>query len=135
MSEEQRSAGLLLRTAARVIDFILIAAALEILPKAGYFAGLTYLLLSDGFFDGRSIGKKLVRLRVVSTEQNTPCSIKDSIMRNSPLALGFSLWIVPWVGWIFFAAAVVLEFILILGSEDGKRLGDEIAKTTVLDAS
>ena|ERR1700690_2363937 len=133
MSEEKRSAGLLLRTAARVIDFILIAAVLEIVPKAGYFAGLAYLLMGDGFFDGRSIGKMLVKLRVVSTEKNAPCTIKDSILRNSPLALGFSLWIVPWVGWIFFAAVVALEFVLILGSKEGTRLGDEIAKTAVLE--
>ncbi|MBI5100860.1 MAG: RDD family protein [Nitrospirae bacterium] len=134
MSEETGSAGLLLRTAARVIDFILIAAALEMLPRAGYFAGLAYLLLGDGFFDGRSIGKRLVKIRVVNTERNTACSIRDSILRNSPLALGFSLWVLPWVGWIFVVAAVVMEFILMLGSENGARLGDEIAKTAVLES-
>lgn len=131
MPEESRSAGLLLRTAARVIDFLLIAAVLEIVPKAGYFGGLAYLLLGDGFLDGRSVGKKLTGLRVVSSETNAPCSIKDSILRNSTLALGFSLWIIPWIGWIFVALAAALEFILILGNKDGKRLGDEIAKTLV----
>lgn len=134
MSEETRSAGLLLRTAARAIDFILVAAALDILPKAGYFAGLAYLLLGDGFFDGRSLGKQLVRLRVVNKEKNTPCTVRDSILRNSPLAIGFSLWIVPWIGWIFIVAASVVEFILILGSEEGARLGDVIAKTAVLES-
>jgi len=134
MPEEPRSAGLLLRTAARVIDFLLIAAVLEIVPKAGYFGGLAYLLLGDGFLDGRSVGKKLTGLRVVSSETNTPCSIKDSILRNSTLAFGFSLWIIPWIGWVFIVAASALEFILILGSKDGRRLGDEIAKTLVKEA-
>jgi len=133
MSEEQRRAGLLLRTAAKIIDFILIAAAMEIIPRAGYFAGLAYLLLADGFFDGRSIGKKLIKIRVVSTETNNACSFKDSILRNSTFGLGYLLWITPWIGWIFIGLVSVLEFILILGSKDKIRLGDEIAKTAVLE--
>lgn len=133
MSEEQRRAGLLLRTAAKIIDFILIAAVMEIIPKAGYFAGLAYLLLGDGFFDGRSIGKKLIKLRVVSAVTNAPCTFRDSILRNSTLAVGYILWIVPWFGWVFILLVSALEFILILGSRDGKRLGDEFAKTVVLE--
>jgi uncharacterized RDD family membrane protein YckC len=133
MSEEQRRAGLLLRTAAKVIDFILIAAAVEILPKAGFLAGLAYLLLGDGFFDGRSIGKKLIRIRVVSKATNSPCTFKDSILRNSTLAAGYALWVVPWVGWLLIFVIAAIEFVLILGSEDGSRLGDDIAKTTVLE--
>jgi uncharacterized RDD family membrane protein YckC len=133
MSEEQRRAGLLLRAAAKIIDFILIAAVIEIIPRAGYFAGLAYLLLGDGFFDGRSVGKKLIRLRVVSTVTNGPCTFRDSILRNSTLAVGYILWIIPWIGWIFILLTAALEFILILGSRDGKRLGDEFAKTVVLE--
>jgi len=133
MSEEQRRAGLLLRAAAKIIDFILIAAVIEIIPKAGYFAGLAYLLLGDGFLDGRSIGKKLIKLRVVSSDTGGPCTFRDSILRNSTLAAGYILWIVPWIGWVFILLASALEFILILGSRDGKRLGDEFAKTVVLE--
>ena len=133
MSEEQRRAGLLLRTAAKIVDFILIAAVIEIIPRAGFFAGLTYLLLGDGFFDGRSIGKKLLRIRVVSVEANGPCTFKDSILRNSTFAVGYVLWIVPLIGWIFILIISIVEFILLLGSKDGMRLGDEIAKTTVIE--
>jgi len=133
MSEEQRRAGLLLRTAAKLVDFILIAAVVEIVPKAGYVAGLAYLLLGDGFFDGRSIGKKLIRLRVVSSVTDGPCTFRDSILRNSTLGLGYILWLIPWIGWVFMTLAAAIEFILILGSKDGMRLGDEIAKTVVLE--
>lgn len=133
MSEEERRAGLLLRAAAKIIDFILIAAVIEIIPKAGYFAGLAYLLLGDGFFDGRSVGKKLIKLRVVSTVTGGPCTFRDSILRNSTFAVGYILWIVPWIGWIFILLIAALEYILILGSRDGKRLGDEFAKTVVLE--
>lgn len=131
MSEEQRSAGLILRTAAKIIDFILIAAVIEIIPRAGYFAGLAYLLLGDGLFDGRSIGKKLLKIRVISTATNGPCTFRDSILRNCTLAGGYILWIIPWIGWIFIVLVSALEFILILGSRDGMRLGDEIAGTLV----
>jgi hypothetical protein len=133
MSEEQRRAGLLLRTAGKAIDFILIAAVAEIVPRAGFFAGLAYLLLGDGFFNGRSIGKKLIRIRVVSAVTGAPCTFRDSILRNSTFAAAYIFWIVPWIGWFFFLAVAAVEFVLVLGSKDGMRLGDEIAKTTVLE--
>ncbi len=133
MSEDQRRAGLLLRAAAKIIDFILIAAVIEIIPRAGYFAGLAYLLLGDGFFDGRSIGKKLIRIRVVSAVTGASCTFRDSIIRNSTLAVGYILWFVPWIGWIFIILTSALEFTLMLGSRDGTRLGDEFAKTAVLE--
>jgi uncharacterized RDD family membrane protein YckC len=133
MSEEQKKAGLLLRTAAKILDFILIAAVMEIIPKAGFYAGFAYLLLGDGFFDGRSIGKKLIKLKVISAKTDAPCTFKDSILRNSTFAAGYVFWVVPWIGWIFFSLVSALEFTLILGSKDGMRLGDEIAKTTVIE--
>ena len=133
MSEEQRRAGLLLRTAAKIVDFILIAAVIEIIPRAGFFAGLTYLLLGDGFFDGRSIGKKLLKIQVVSAGTDSPCTFRDSILRNSTFAVGYILWIVPFIGWIFILVISAVEFVLLLGSKDGMRLGDEIAKTAVIE--
>jgi uncharacterized RDD family membrane protein YckC len=133
MSEEPRRAGLLLRTAAKVLDFILVAAIIEVIPRAGFFAGFAYLLLGDGLFDGRSLGKRLIRLQVVSAESRQPCSFRESILRNSTFGLGYLLWLVPWIGWIFIALIAALEFVLVLGSKEGKRLGDELAKTTVIE--
>jgi uncharacterized RDD family membrane protein YckC len=133
MSEEQRSAGLLLRTAAKILDFILIAAVMEIIPRAGFYAGLAYILLGDGFFDGRSLGKKLIRIKVLSARTNAPCTFRDSILRNSTLAAGYIFWLLPWIGWIVLFLISVLEFVLILGSKDGIRLGDEIAGTIVIE--
>lgn len=133
MSDEQRLAGLLLRVAAKIVDLIIIAAAAEIVPRAGFFAGLVYLLLSDGFFDGRSIGKKLIKLRVVSFAEKKPCTFRESILRNSTLAVGYIVWVVPFIGWIFSLCIAAIEFVLMLGSKDGMRLGDEIAKTLVIE--
>lgn len=122
-----------MRTAAKILDFILIAAVMEIIPGAGFYAGLAYLLLGDGFFDGRSLGKKLIRLKVVSVKTNAPCTFRESILRNSTFAAGYILWLVPWIGWIFLFLVLVLEFTLILGSKEGMRLGDEIAGTVVIE--
>lgn len=132
MSWEFKRAGLLLRAIAKTLDFIIIAAVGEVIPKAGFFAGLAYLLIGDGLFDGRSLGKKLIGLRVVSADTNEPCSFRGSILRNSIFGIGYLLYKIPWLGWIFIVIVIVFEFIILLGSKDGMRLGDEIAKTRVV---
>lgn len=133
MSEEAKRAGLLLRGVAKAIDFIIVAAAAEIIPRAGFFAGLAYLFISDGLFEGRSLGKQLIGLRVISTTTGKICSVKDSILRNLVLCIGVLLWKIPLVGWIFMVLILAFEFIMLLGSKEGMRLGDEIAKTTVIE--
>lgn len=135
MSAESRKASLLVRVFAKVLDFILIAAMAEVVPRAGFYAGLSYLLISDGLFNGRSVGKRLMNLRVVSAETGEPCSMKGSILRNAPLAAGLLLYKLPLIGWIFPALISALEFLVMLGSKDGMRLGDEFAKTIVMEAT
>ena len=132
MSGEFKRAGLLLRAIAKTLDFIIIAAVGEVIPKAGFFAGLAYLLIGDGLFEGRSLGKKLIGLRVVSADTGESCSFRDSILRNSIFGIGYLLYLIPWLGWIFIVIVIVFEFIVLLGSKDGMRLGDEIAKTKVV---
>jgi len=133
MSDELKRAGLLLRIVAKVLDFILIAAVAEVAPKAGFYAGLLYLLISDGLFDGRSVGKLLIGLRVVSITGGEPCSMKESIVRNAPLGAGLLLYKLPWIGWIFIILVSLVEFLILLGSKNGMRLGDELAKTSVVE--
>lgn len=133
MLEEIKRAGLLLRGVAKTIDFIIVAAAAEMIPRAGFFAGLAYLLISDGLFDGRSLGKQIIGLRVVSTVTDNACSVRESILRNFMLCTGILLWKIPLVGWIFMILILAFEFVMLLGSEEGMRFGDEIAKTTVIE--
>jgi hypothetical protein len=114
MSEGFRRAGLLLRVIAKVLDFIIIAAVAEVIPRAGFFAGLAYLLIGDGLFQGRSLGKKLIGLR------------------NSVFGIGYLLYKIPLFGWIFIVIISLLEFVILLGSKEKMRLGDEIAKTKVV---
>jgi len=125
---------LFIRAVAKILDFIIIAAIAELVPKAGFFAGLAYLLIGDGFFDGRSIGKKLIGLKVVSAVTHSPCTFRDSVLRNSTLGLGYLLFNILWFGWFFLLLVFVLEFIVLLGSSNGMRIGDEIAKTMVIDS-
>jgi uncharacterized RDD family membrane protein YckC len=134
MSEEFKRAGLLVRTVAKTLDFIIIAAVAEVVPKAGFFAGLAYLLIGDGLFDGRSLGKKLIGLKVISAGTYTACTFRDSILRNSILGIGYLLYKILWFGWIFIVIVTVFEFIILLGSKDEMRLGDEIARTIVIQS-
>jgi uncharacterized RDD family membrane protein YckC len=130
----QRAASLLVRAVSKAMDFIIIFAASEALPKAGWLAGLGYLLVGDGLEGGRSIGKRLTGLRVAN-ESGGACSIRDSMIRNSTLALGLVLWKLPALGWLLLAAVVAFECIMILGSEENRRLGDELAHTSVVETT
>lgn len=133
MLEEIKRAGLLLRGVAKTIDFIIVAAAAEMIPRAGFFAGLAYLFISDGLFEGKSLGKQLIGLRVVSTVTDKACSVRESILRNFMLCTGILLWKIPLVGWVFMILILAFEFVMLLGSKEGMRFGDEIAKTTVIE--
>ncbi|MGB9716475.1 MAG: RDD family protein [Thermodesulfovibrionales bacterium] len=132
MSEEFIRAGLLLRVISRVLDLIIIAAVAEIIPRAGFFAGLVYLLIGDGLFQGQSLGKKLIGLKVISIDTEKQCSIRDSILRNGIFGIGYLLYKIPFFGWIFILIIFIFEFIILLGSKEKMRLGDEIAKTIVV---
>ncbi|MBF0557776.1 MAG: RDD family protein [Nitrospirae bacterium] len=123
----------MLRVIAKLLDFIIIATAIKAVPQVGYFAGLVYLLISDGLFDGRSLGKKVMRLRVISQEAGTPGTFRDSIVRNITFAFSLILYKIPLLGWFFVLLALVLEFLLMLGNDEGMRLGDDLANTRVVE--
>lgn len=142
--EELEKADHLERIIARMIDFVIVMALLEIVPRVGYFAGLAYLLIADGLFQGRSVGKMLIGIKVVfnnGTDTAADCGFKESIYRNLPFAAGYILFGVfngiPLIGWLFSLAVITLipafEFLVMTGSETGMRLGDEIAKTRVVE--
>jgi uncharacterized RDD family membrane protein YckC len=138
--KELTAAGFFDRFIARTIDLVIVVALYEIIPTIGYFAGLVYLLIADGLFEGRSVGKRLIGLKVVLAE-GMNCGYKESIFRNFPFAVGFILCgifgAVPLIGWLmsFIIIVVILAFesLVIIGSDDGKRLGDEIANTQVVE--
>lgn len=133
MPEDIVKASVLLRIIARLLDFIIIAAAAKTLPQVGYIAGIVYLLISDGLFDGRSLGKKILGLKVLSLSTGGSGNFRDSILRNITLAAALLLYKIPLIGWLFVVAILAVEFLLMLGNKDGMRLGDDIANTKVIE--
>ncbi len=126
--------GLLPRAVAKVIDLVVVAVAVEVLHKSGLFAGILYILISDSLFEGRSLGKRVLGLRVLR-EDGGPCTVRESMLRNATIALGVLLWRIPLIGWLLFLCLLGLEFVVLLGSDGDRRLGDEIAKTHVVEAA
>ena len=128
-------AQVLNRLIAKLLDLFLAAAASVLVPPVGWLGGLAYLLLADGFSGGRSIGKRVVGLQTVVMPTHDVSGFKESIIRNLPLAIAYLVFPLPYyVGWALAACVVGFEALLVIGNEQGHRLGDEIARTQVLDA-
>ena len=129
-----QKASILNRFVAKFIDLLVAFAFSLILYPVGFFAGMTYLLIADGFFDGRSLGKKLIRLQTLS-QAGILCSYRESILRNLTMGLAYLLFFIPYIGKLLFATILIVEGLLIIGNERGHRIGDELAGTQVIDGS
>lgn len=101
---------------AMVICFV--AVLLMLLP-------LAFQMLKDSFGKGQSPGKKAMKLMVIDLETNMPCTKQKSFLRNIIMML---IGIVPLVGGF-------IEPIMVLATDDGRRLGDRAANTMVIDKS
>ncbi len=127
-------AHVLNRFIAKLIDLFIVIAAGEITSPVGFLCGLTYILIADGFPGGKSIGKRLVGLQTVRMDGRDAVGFRESIIRNLPLGGAQVAFAIPWVGWLVSAAILAFEGFLIIGNEQGRRFGDEVARTQVLDA-
>lgn len=126
-------AQMLNRGIARLIDLFIVAAAGQMLVPVGFLGGLAYILIADGFSGGRSIGKRLIGLQTVLPGQREAAGFRESIIRNLPFAVAQVAFAIPYVGWLISIAIVAFEAVLIVGNEQGRRFGDEVAGTQVLD--
>lgn len=88
-----------------------------------YIFPLLYSLLKDGMRNGQSLGKKAMHIRTISINNSEPCSLSKSFIRNF---VGGLLSAVPFVGWL-------VEPLMVLCTEDGRRLGDRAAETMVIE--
>ena len=127
-------AQVLNRGIAKLIDLFIVAAVAQMIVPVGFLAGLAYILIADGFAGGRSIGKRLIGLQTVRPDRRAAAGFRESIIRNLPFAVAQLAFAVPYVGWIVSVVIIAFEAVLILGNEQGRRLGDEVAGTQVLDA-
>jgi uncharacterized RDD family membrane protein YckC len=135
----------------RIIAFIIDAVASMIvgfIPLVGGIIGALYMLLRDALpieaLEYKSIGKKLLKLSVVNTED--PSSKVDyalSAKRNWMFALGpimLFFMFIPILGWIIdillgiaVLILVIIEIVKIFTNEKGQRLGDKMAGTMVIE--
>ncbi|GAB6182907.1 RDD family protein [Thermodesulfovibrio hydrogeniphilus] len=133
MTNKNNLSLIFFRTIAKTLDLLLVLVLWKIFPNAGLFIGIFYLLISDGLFNGSSIGKKFLRIKVMNEQTQVPSDFRSSIIRNLPIALSLLFLIIPILGWIICSLIIIFEFIIIIGSSEGKRIGDYIAGTYVID--
>lgn len=133
------------RFIAAVIDGA-IGFVVGLIPIIGGLIGAAYWLVRDGleleFMDGRSVGKKIMKLRPVRLD-GQPMDIPTSVKRNWMFALGglisMLLWI-PILGWLliipvaFIALGLGLfELYKVVTDSEGRRFGDGMAGTKVIE--
>ena len=86
--------------------------AYAIIP--GLAVALYYLLFQDGFKNGQSYGKRVLKTKVIHLKSGLPCTFSQSFIRN------FLLTILGGIDWLF------------IFSSKRQRLGDMLAKTVVV---
>ena len=126
-------AQILNRGIAKLIDIFIVAAVAQMPVPVGFLGGLAYILIADGFAGGRSVGKRLIGLQTVRPDRRDAAGFRESIIRNLPFAVAHVAFAIPYVGWLVSVAIIAFEAVLIIGNEQGRRLGDEVAGTQVLD--
>ena len=122
------------RFIAALIDGAL-SAAVGFIPIIGAIIGTIYMLLRDSMFEGQSLGKKIMKLQVITEEGKRP-DYMVSIRRNGIFALPILIMIIPVAGWIIAPilsiVILVIEIMKVLNEPKGRRLGDQWAATQVI---
>ncbi len=132
------------RAVAALIDAV-IAFGIGLVPFIGGIVGTAYWLVRDGldidFMDRRSIGKKVMKLRPVTLD-GQPMDIMVSVKRNWMFALvGIGQFLMFTIVGIVLAIPLfviafvigIIEVVLVITDAEGRRLGDKIAATRVIE--
>ena len=151
------------RGVALVIDFAasyLVGVIVALIPFVGtfvptQFAMVIFLLCRDFFFEGRGIGKNLMGLQIVDQATGQPPDLLQSVQRNIVILAPFvvlqvinlvlSFIPIPWlnqavvnlvniVGMLYCVIVIPIEAYRVYSRPDGKRIGDEIAGTALVEA-
>ncbi|MBC75242.1 MAG: hypothetical protein CME64_04435 [Halobacteriovoraceae bacterium] len=124
------------RLLAKMVDLFIVLILSTLFYPFGLILALAYLGVSDSLYDGQSVGKRLMGFAVISLEDGTPCSLKQSLIRNLPIIVPLAFAIIPLWGWIFCSILaiplILLEVYLLFKLDSGHRLGDVMADTSVI---
>lgn len=125
-------ADLTTRAVAGFVDFLIILGLARLPDVLGTLSASGYILARDGLFAGRSLGKKIIGLRVTAADDSGPeVSYRESVIRNITLAAAYLLFLIPYAGWILGPLVIGAEGLTALGDERGMRIGDLLARTQV----
>ena len=128
-----QKADLTTRAVAGFIDLLIVIGLTRLPDVIGFLSASGYLLIRDGLFERQSIGKKLIGLRVISSDDaEFGITYRESIIRNVPLVIAYILFLIPYAGWIFGPGAFGIECLTALGDDQGMRIGDMLARTEVI---
>lgn len=133
VNNHSKNSTIFFRVIAKLIDLIIVIVLWKTFREAGIFLGIFYFLISDGLFKGCSVGKKFLRLRVINIERQRNADFRDSIVRNLVIAFSLFLLLIPIIGWLICIVIFAFEFIIIIGDSENRRLGDYLAKTSVIE--
>jgi hypothetical protein len=118
-------APMLNRFLARLIDCLIFGGLCLILYPVGILAGFTYILIADGLWNGRSVGKRIIGLHTVQVNGRRTAEFKHSVLRNLSVAFVLLLAVIPIIGWLLLITIGVLvaafEFYLAWTDSGGQR--------------
>lgn len=134
------------RFVAILIDAVIAGVVATVIPAIGGLIGAAYMIVRDGldfeFMHHRSIGKQIMKLHI-DTLDGAPIDVMTSLRRNWMFGIGYLiplLLFIPILGWIaipFVGLASlglgIVEVVLVLTDDGGRRVGDRIANTLVAD--
>ena len=111
------------RISAWLIDLLLMIGLSLLVHGLGWLLGTGYWLLRDGLFEGQSVGKRLLGLRVVTGKALARCTYLDSVIRNL-------LWVIPLVNLVM----ALTGLHALTHDPAGRHWGDRLADTRVVHA-
>jgi uncharacterized RDD family membrane protein YckC len=125
-----QKADITTRAVAGFIDLLLVIGMARLPDVMGFLAVIGYILIRDGLFHGRSVGKKVIGLHVAPVDgPGKTVSFRESIIRNAPIAVAYLLFLVPYAGWLLGPLTLGIEALTAIGDERGMRIGDLLART------
>lgn len=126
-----QKADIISRSVSAFIDLLIVIALSRFPDVLGFLSAGGYILVRDGIFGGRSVGKKLGGVAVALETGGIP-NYRDSLVRNSTLAATYLLFLIPYAGWLLGPIALAVECLTALGDDKGRRIGDLLAGTQVV---